>query len=34
VGDQLALYADKQFRPVWYVRSEIEVNLERVETFE
>ncbi|UCH26300.1 MAG: penicillin acylase family protein [Trueperaceae bacterium] len=34
VGDQLALYANKQFRPVWYERSEIIANLERVETFE
>jgi acyl-homoserine-lactone acylase len=27
-GDQLALYARKEFRPVWRTRAEIEANLE------
>ncbi|MEJ2667994.1 MAG: penicillin acylase family protein [Deinococcales bacterium] len=31
VGDQLALYADESFRPVWTDRAVIEANLERRE---
>lgn len=32
VGDQLALYAQKGFRPVWTSRADVEANLERRET--
>jgi len=33
VGDQLALFARKELRPVWRTREEIEANLEARETF-
>ncbi len=34
VGDQLALYAGKAFRPVWTDRADVEANLERREIVE
>lgn len=34
VGDQLALYAGKSFRPVWLRRADVEDHLERIERFE
>lgn len=34
VGDQLDLFARKEFRPVWRTRADVEANLERRTTFE
>ncbi len=32
VGDQLKLFAEKQLKPVWRTRAEVEKNLEKRET--
>jgi len=34
VDDQLPMYADKQYRAIWFIRADIEANLESRQVFE